>query len=842
MWPTAGDGPLERLFNQFVPFASYMVRNKVLFISEVAAHPSLLNQIEFVGQYIEKQNRANWEREHPGEPLPDWAARRIELPWAPGYFLDLGQFTDATRGLKPIYNAAKGPMSYKDFVAQWVRIVNPSAQAGIYMLLNALGVTQRIAWEPQLNEDGFVTGYRKVITGWTEPWSQDQPDWGSVVWVLGAIEDAQKSNRDGQWSTGEISQLLGKLLMFDAVQGVDRGYGLYEWYKAWRDKNKDAAEKWLRETTDGAFLQSWLLAKAGGLRDAKFSQLHILLNDINDPHKFWHSTSPAFQKAVRDAREQIDRIEAVYEEKLYHLTPGTNEYRQTKAEMLFYISEVYRTTPELMVSEVYSKSASEWAKQLARWETNKRMDEFFALDGQRPNRADYKSAAEYNKALDAWRHQKELFLATYPQVAAELGGARSALEKVKDQVDAEWDEVLTRIGKRNEAIEAAKKLGDQEKLDILYLQNELDFSILERDYVALYFTDDDFQRLPKGFIGPPGLVEGALKKATTLLDFDARRFEKAKREGRGQQFLDDLFYANGMKEVISKAKGGDPFGKFDPSVFVAELKKRPRLMELYFGKNPGKREQWRKSDEYIRLIAPWGQAARRGDWDAAERIWARLPQWVKDRYYAKHPERRKQATQTSAYVGWLKRWVAHFERDDVKGGMEFFWAMPTWVRERYFAKHPEKRAKWEAALRHGRELAQYFAMDKEGQGQFLADHPDLQKFLRFEVSDEEQRRQAILAAYRSIPKEEQWLRRIYREKYPEVFSQEALGERRLRRVYDRLARHPELLPPFERWVEAIWESYTQMLRHGTKPPRPIQFKRDHRRRNRSLSAAEVSGG
>ena len=834
MWPTVGDGAFEKFFNSLVPFASYMVKNKVLFISEALAHPAIFNQIEFVGQAIEKMNYDTWREEHPGEFFDPKMARRIELPWAPGYFLDLGQFSDATRGLKPLY---QGPSSIKDFVAQWVRIVNPGTQAGLYMLLNAMGVTQRVVWEPVYDEQGFVTGYERKVTGWTEPWSNKQPDFSSMFWLLEAAKDAGAA---GELSLGEASQLFGKVFLFDAIAQADRGRGLNEYYMALRDKDPDAARSWLENTESGKFLQEWWRSK--GPREVA-DLLSLALRKDKDPKPWLHAQTEAFQKKVREGYGRIEAIRSAYEAKFLAMTPGTNEYRDTKAEMLFYISEVYRLTPELLTYEVYSKSASDWSKQLAEWQTRMKMDEFFALNDQRPKRAAFDSSKAYTKALDAWQHQKEVFLKTYPDVEAALGTARNEFERVREAVEKEWDEVLGRIETRNRLIDAAKSRGDQEKADLLYLQNELDFSLLDRDYVAMYFTEDDFKALPKGILGPPTLRDGVLKTAKVLLDFDAVRLEKAKREGRLQQYLDDQYYAEGMKEVILKAKGGDPFGQFDPGRFVAELRKRPRLLGLYYAKNPGKQQKWERTDAYIKAIAPWGRAAAAGNWDLAERLWDQMPQWVKDRYYAKHPERRQRAAQTAAYMGWMQRWVKTFDSGDRGAGMKFFWNMPAWVRERYFAKHPEKRAKYEQNLRFGKQLADYFAMDKAGQAAYLKAHPDLKKFLFRNVSKEEQRRQAIIVGYQSLPKGDAWLRRTYREKYPEVFSAEAKGERKLRRVYDKLAEHPDMLPPFEEWVAAIWASYQEMLQHTGARPRPLEAEPRGaavRRAKKGRSATETS--
>lgn len=858
MWPTVGDSALEKLFNELVPFGSYMVRNKVLFLSEAIGHPSILNKIAFLSAVVEEHNRAEWEKKNPGVPLEDQFATRIELPWAPGFYLDVGQFTDATRGLKPLFKA-QGSQTYLDFVSQWVRIVNPGTEAGILMLTNALGVTQRVQWRPIYKGD-FLVGYEKVVTGWTEPWSKDQPSLSSVLHFVDAWESIGEYFKGGL-SNGELSQIIGKVALFDAISTPNRGAGLFELYKTLRERDEAAAEKWLTSTADGKYLQDWLLTKQTELRDVAdwFSLNHD--RDV-DPKRWFHTQSVDFQEAVTGGYDLMSKIEAAFEAELADAkTP--EESRRIKQEMLLAISEVYRLRPELVVFEVYSKSASEWSRQLQRWQVNQKLDEFFALDEQRPQRQDFKTSEAYNDAVEAWRHQKQVFLETYPGVKLALAGGRTQLMAVKDKVEAEWARVFSRIEKRNEAIEAAKASGKDILADMLYLQNDLDYGRLRADRVSLDWDESDYATLPKGMIGPPGLRDGALAKATEIFDLDRRSYAKAVKEGRGQQWLDDRFYVNGMKEIIQKAKGGSPFGEFDPAKFVAEMRKRPKLMKMYFAKHPGKQKKWAENEAYVKAIGRWGRAIGASNFDLAERIWSQLPEWVRLRYLRTHPrskmrldggfggggiqyggqffksiESRDRYIRGAQYLGWVQRWVKYFERDDVAGGMKFFWSMPKWVREQYFSKHPEKRAKWEAQLKYGAQLGEYFAMDEAGRADYLKSHKELQEFLAKNVSGKEARRAAILAGYRELPNDP-WLKRVYREKYPEVFSKEAQGERRLQKVYDRLASHPEMLPSFEKWVEAIWETYTEMLKHVGARPRALKVDHEPIRRRVSLSAEEL---
>jgi hypothetical protein len=102
----------------------------------------------------------------------------------------------------------------------------------------------------------------------------------------------------------------------------------------------------------------------------------------------------------------------------------------------------------------------------------------------------------------------------------------------------------------------------------------------------------------------------------------------------------------------------------------------------------------------------------------------------------------------------------------------------------------------------------------------------------------------ILAAYEALDPGDQWLKRIYREKYPEIFSDEAAGLETLNKVYGRLEEHPDMLPGFEKWVAAIWASYAENLKHTKNPPKPLEAKRPPRMNKRpdihaGMSAAWV---
>lgn len=906
MWPTAGTGPIERLWNRIVPFSSYSVRNKVLFISEAVKHPALLNYIDRIGDYIEEENLKQWEKDHPGTEMPENLRRMVELPWAKGFFLDLSTFSDAARGLKPIFDADK-PKTVRDQIAVWVRLVNPGVQAGVYALFNAFNVAQKQQWVAEIGPNGFPTGrYHLVTVGWNEPWSKDQADLGSVFWFADLIQNASEYSHDG-WTAGEVNLMLGQALLFNGIKTYERGAVAASFYFNLRAKDPKAAAAWLLNTEDGHLASDWMETKAQEPKDW-MDRLKDIERAGKDSSPFFHSLTPEQQATIKAARDRIKAIREGFAAQLATMEPGSAEYRETKARMYMAINNVYLNTPDLMIANVYGKTAAEWSQQLEDWQTDKLMDTYMQLSGARPLRSAYATAKEYNAAVAAWNLQKQTFLHQYPQVADRLNAGRTELDRVRDQVQKEWDAILGRISRRNEMIEAAKSILDkagrdsaagkaaQDRLDALYLANELDYSLLERDHAAVYFSPDDLEQLPDGVQGPARLKGNILARATLLLDFDRVRYEKALREGKLDEFLAQQQYGQDMKAAISYAKGGDPFGEFDgkrffdymqahpglreryfsnnvgkeaqwtasakyvegiraavaaakahgsfdPAAFVRYMKAHPALLEAYFKRHPEKRALWGQTDQYIKLIGRWGQLARAGKWDAAAQAWDQLPKWVKDRYYAKHPERRQRAQQTATYLGYMKTWVGLFEKGDKTGAMKYFHSLPKWAQDRYYKAHPDKRAEFELTAKMSQKLVNYFAADKAAQAQYLAENPDLQAWLAQNGSASEKNRMAILAAYRSIPKEEQWLRKVFRDKYPEIFSKEAAGERKLKRVYDTLSAHPDVLPEFEKWVKAIWDTYAEMLKH---PVRPLSsyFHTDRkvpaRKYRKSLSAAEAS--
>jgi hypothetical protein len=91
--------------------------------------------------------------------------------------------------------------------------------------------------------------------------------------------------------------------------------------------------------------------------------------------------------------------------------------------------------------------------------------------------------------------------------------------------------------------------------------------------------------------------------------------------------------------------------------------------------------------------------------------------------------------------------------------------------------------------------------------------------------------------YRAIPSSEAWLKRTFRQRFPEIFGQEALGQRRLASVFRDLAEHPEMAPFYERALGLQLRTYTEQLKQSKVAPKPWTMERKTRQRKRSKRRA-----
>lgn len=512
--------------------------------------------------------------------------------------------------------------------------------------------------------------------------------------------------------------------------------------------------------------------------------------------------------------------------------------------------------------------------------------------------------------------------------------------------------------------------------------NDLEYGKLNRDELVYYFDPTrDFNTLPKDVLGPPSLKSGLLSHLTMLPDFTSYRFSKMTPMEQSAA-VDKARYGVGIKAVIQKAKaaGTKANDGFDGAVFVAALKKDPWLLNQYFAKNPGKREQWAWNDLYISTISQYGRLVGQGKFAEASRYFEGMSSAVKARYFAAHPDRKQKMLNNQQYIGAMQKWVGFMARKDWTGGAAYFDSLPEWMKQKYYAKHPRTTStkpyyaamktwtgmldagqydaankffdalpasvksqyfkahpdskmnpanriaynpeyskamgqwvalmdagnkdaankffdalpqaiknqyfkahpdskmnpvnwtdypttgasaysaamgQWVALLKAGdkaggkaffdalpqafkdiyyknhpdaklradiprlAQLSLYFAASDVGKTQYLIDNPEFGQWLKLNDTGDTQRVALITAAYESIPSSDQWIKKIFRDKYPEIFSKEAEGLATLKSTYAKIAANPEMEPAFQKWVDAIWARYAQELKYKGPIPRPL---------------------
>lgn len=136
--------------------------------------------------------------------------------------------------------------------------------------------------------------------------------------------------------------------------------------------------------------------------------------------------------------------------------------------------------------------------------------------------------------------------------------------------------------------------------------------------------------------------------------------------------------------------------------------------------------------------------------------------------------------------------------------------------------------------------ANFFLASEGDQAKYLRDNPDFAAWMNQHGGAEAERRGLITAIYNALPKTNQWLRRVFRERHPEVFSEEALGARRLASVARRLARNPSIIPYYEKALKIQQEAFLAQSRLDEDPPKPWtmeRVRRMQRRRRRRMARA-----
>lgn len=321
---------------------------------------------------------------------------------------------------------------------------------------------------------------------------------------------------------------------------------------------------------------------------------------------------------------------------------------------------------------------------------------------------------------------------------------------------------------------------------------------------------DDFSRFYDELAKRPWLQQ----------QYFARNPEKVGRGGSGGMSA----YGIAISAIYQKAKDGKEFYEL--------LRQNPALMAEYFRRHPDRAATYRAGQEYFSYISRWVEALKRDDFVGAQDLWNAMPAWVHERYLARHPDSamaRRGALQSSDYSGYLGRWVELLREEKYVEADEYFRSMPSWVQERYFTNHPDQRAKHQLTSDMLRAGAEYFLAPSEDlKLGILQKYPQLGAWLKEHGGDEGSWRGLIFAIYRAIPSSDGWLKRKFRQSYPELFGPEAVGERRIKRVLAQLARNPEMLPFYEKAFALQFQTYTEQLKFQKAPPKPLTMERKSR--------------
>ena len=331
------------------------------------------------------------------------------------------------------------------------------------------------------------------------------------------------------------------------------------------------------------------------------------------------------------------------------------------------------------------------------------------------------------------------------------------------------------------------------------------------------------------------------------------------------EWVRERFRANnrkGYREFVRKARYNHFMGKwiglFDSHGTKAAMEYFNSLpawaREQYYANHPGKSfsPNGGRGFEYVSMLNGMFDQIDAGNWDAAERLWNNAPAWMRRRYYANNPDSKLfrggsggggggiSDSQYKVYIQRMKKWVNLLRDGKEKEAVKYFQSMPKWMQDFYIKNNPDK-ALLKEDLKMQTLLEDFFQADKAHQNAMLKNHPRLAKWLN-ENDTAGARRRAIEYLYSRLP-DDPWLKRVYREKYPEIFSDEAVGKQKRRAVADTLADHPEFRGPWEEWLEDIYATLQEAMKYMQARPKSPEVDHSYIRRSKHYkgrSAAEVS--
>jgi hypothetical protein len=712
----------EKLVNQFIPFASYRVRNKLFWLNEIMDHPVWLNRLRLAGDALREYNEGEWERNHPGVPYKDDGTIEVF-----GVKFDPTMLSDATRGLSLLDE--KKTLRLGNLLYEWFAPMSPATIAGVHMITDALGWTGHLVWvyDP---ETGTWSRERR---GDGEPWSGEPATFASFLWPLEWLNLLGKLAKDG-WSATDLTRIVHKTLFYGDPRVIDPMRLTNDAYWSLREQGKDAEAKAFLAANPG--LKAWWAANKMFPRDWISPEGLDPDAPFEPPERLYGSEwlreqDPSYRyKIGKLFGERADlfnsfqtRLDAAILANDLKLASAIRRERQAA------ILEFYALHPELTWYESVSQSPERWAQRLENWATDDLVDRYFSLLGTRPERRDGETAAAYQQRRMEWEDKVRLFEGTYPQVKEKLRGSVESIAHAREHQDLVWGDALRRFGELGVAIEAAKRRDDYATLDLIYGIRDFDAHALESEAYAIV-RPGDLGRTSRIFAG------------VSLPDFSNVRLSRMTDDQRKQEEK-NRWYAKGMKDLIAEVKANPKEdGEFNGALFVDLLKKNPDLLREYFDRHPGKEAEWARNEDYIRQIGRFGRLLEKDKLDEAFEYFDSLPDWVKARYFENNPDSKMKdgVGGNPRYREWWGRFHKLMESGRKEAAFTMYNNMPAWVRKLYFDKHPEKKREWEQNKAYGDWWDRFHRLMDSG------------------------RRQEAFAMYNDMP---DWVRSIYRKNNPD---------------------------------------------------------------------------
>jgi hypothetical protein len=527
----------------------------------------------------------------------------------------------------------------------------------------------------------------------------------------------------------------------------------------------------------------------------------------------------------------------------YANEPWSDEYKDAKRRA-FLIQKAYLMMNPILV-EVWTTfmSPAEFAAYSGRFTMDMLMEAWFRWTDQRPKRSDFASEAAYQQALVDYYQAREDFLDAHPALYDRLYQSESAIENAWHEQELHWSEILEFQARLKVQIlsEEAKGEGANFELisDMYDVINVSRIALNAESYEVLYgemdvgsMADEWRVRSSVRRTAERLGIGGLTKRITQIPGFSDFLYDKASPAERLEIERNER-YAHGIAAIVRQARSGQQFYEL--------LQQDPWLLAEYWRRNPEKKAAFDAGREYFRWISAWVNKLKMKDFDGARAIFDQMPAWVRARYLAKHPNSKIVTGQQ--YFAAISRWVDLLKAGKFAEAEAYFKSLPEWMQERYYQAHPDQRAKNEldlAALRAG---ADYFLASGDDKLKALERNPELQQWLLENGGDEAAMRGLIQAIYRAIPSSEAWLKRTFRERFPEVFGKEAQGQRRLRSVARRLAENPEIQPFYDRALALQQKLFAEQLKRNKTLPKPwsMERRKRHAKRRRRRGARLYSG-